>query len=128
MLTTRSAFSGFSVDDTEAAHAFYRDTLGLDVREAAMGGMLELHITGGAPILVYPKDDHRPAAYTVLNLVVADIDVAADELRAAGVQLLRYPGSHQDEKGIARSDDPARGPSIAWFADPAGNVLSILEA
>jgi predicted enzyme related to lactoylglutathione lyase len=128
MLTTTSAFSGFSVDDTATAAAFYRDVLGLDVRDGGMMGMIELHVTGGAPILVYPKgDDHSPASYTVLNLAVADIDAAVDELEAAGVELLRYPGSPQDARGVMRGA-PDQGPDIAWFEDPAGNVFSIIVA
>lgn len=87
---------------------------------------LELHVTGGAPVFVYTKPNHVPAEYTVLNLEVADIDVAVDELVAAGVVLERYEGSHQDEKGITRGTAVQLGPDIAWFTDPAGNILSVL--
>lgn len=127
MLTTTGAMSGFSADDTETARAFYRDTLGLDVRDGGMDGIIELFVTGGTPVLVYPKANHEPASYTVLNLLVDDIDVAADELAARGVELLRYDGSGQDERGIMRSRTPDDGPSIAWFTDPAGNIFSIMQ-
>ncbi|WBU39080.1 VOC family protein [Homoserinibacter sp. YIM 151385] len=128
MLTTTGAFSGYSADDTERLAVFYRDTLGLDVRDAGMGGIIALHVTGGAPIIVYPKgEDHVPASYTVLNLEVADIDQAVAELAEAGVELIRYEGSGQDEHGVMRSTDPAEGPTIGWFADPAGNIISLIE-
>ncbi|MFI7615424.1 VOC family protein [Nonomuraea terrae] len=122
MFATTKAFSGFSVDDVAAATAFYGKTLGLRVSEEH--GMLTLHLGGGADILVYPKGDaHVPAAFTVLNFPVDDIDRAVDELTARGVRFERYEGFAQDEKGIARGD----GPPIAWFTDPAGNVLSVLQ-
>ncbi|MEO5921688.1 MAG: VOC family protein [Pseudolysinimonas sp.] len=124
MLTTTSAFSGFSVDDQSAALAFYKDKLGLDVRDTGMG--LELHV-GAIHVFIYPKDDHAPATFTVLNFEVADIDAAVDELVAAGVTLERYEGSHQDDKGIARGKSANMGPDIAWFKDPAGNILSVLN-
>ena len=126
MLTTVSAFSGFSVDSIDAALKFYRDTLGLTARETPMG--LELDVTGGSPVFVYQKGDaHSPASYTVLNLVVPDVDAAVVELAAAGVGLERYPGMPQDDDGVMRSTDPSEGPTIAWFTDPAGNVLSIIQ-
>ena len=125
MLTTTGAFSGFSVSDQAAALAFYRDTLGVEVVDTGMG--LELHLGGTTNVFVYPKDDHVPATFTVLNFEVADIDVAVDELVAAGIEILRYEGAHQDEKGIARGKAANRGPDIAWFADPAGNILSVLN-
>ncbi len=121
MLTLRSAFSGFSTNDLETARTFYRDTLGIDVTER--DGMLTLKI-GTQTVLVYPKDDHRAATYTVLNFEVDDIDRAADELLATGVELERYEGQPQDERGIMRE----YGPPIAWFRDPGGNILSIIEA
>lgn len=124
MLTTTSGFPGFSVDDLQAALAFYRDTLGLDVRDTGMG--LEVNV-GSTHIFIYPKDDHQPATFTVFNFEVADIDAAVDELVAAGVRLERYEGSHQDEKGIARGKAAQMGPDIAWFKDPAGNILSVLN-
>ncbi|RLP79458.1 VOC family protein [Micromonospora sp. BL4] len=124
MFTDTKAFSGFSVDDTGRAERFYGETLGLRVtRDDAMGGLLTLHIAGDRPVLVYPKDDHTPATYTVLNFPVDDIDRAVDELLARGVHFARYDGMPQDEKGVMRG----QGPAIAWFTDPAGNILSVLE-
>ena len=125
MLTSTGGFSGFSVDDEAKALAFYRDTLGLKVADTSMG--LQLDVTGGAPVFVYPKSDHVPATYTVLNFEVADIDVAVDELVASGVTIQTYPGTYQDEKGITRGKAADRGPDIAWFLDPAGNILSVLS-
>ena len=124
MLTTTSGFSGFSVNDTQAALAFYRDTLGLDVTDTGMG--LELKL-GTSHVFIYQKDDHKPATYTVYNFEVADIDAAVGELEAAGITLERYENSHQDEKGIARGKSANMGPDIAWFTDPAGNILSVLN-
>jgi catechol 2,3-dioxygenase-like lactoylglutathione lyase family enzyme len=118
------AFSGFSVDDVPRAKQFYGDTLGLKVSEE--NGMLTLHIAGDRPTLVYPKGEaHEPASFTILNFPVDDIEAAVDELTARGVSFERYSGSEMstDEKGIAR----AQGPPIAWFKDPAGNVLSVIE-
>jgi catechol 2,3-dioxygenase-like lactoylglutathione lyase family enzyme len=125
MLADSQAFSGFAVPDIEAARQFYGDTLGLRVEvNQEMGGMLTLHLGGGANVLVYPKPDHTPATYTVLNFPVEDVDRTVEELAAKGVQFERYDGFDQDEKGVARG----QGPAIAWFTDPAGNVLSVLEA
>lgn len=117
------AFSGFSVDDLEKAKQFYGQTLGLDVSET--NDLLQLHIAGGTTILVYPKDNHVPATFTILNFPVTDIEQAVDELTARGVRFEQYnlPGLVTDEKGIARGG----GPNIAWFTDPAGNILSVLE-
>jgi catechol 2,3-dioxygenase-like lactoylglutathione lyase family enzyme len=116
------AFSGFSVDDLEAARRFYGETLGLRVSEEH--GLLQLHIAGDRDTLVYPKgEQHAPASFTILNFPVDDIDAAVDELAARGVRFERYDGLDQDEKGIAR----AVGPAIAWFRDPAGNILSVLQ-
>ena len=125
MLTTTGGFSGFSVDDEAKALAFYRDTLGLTVVDAAMG--LQLDLTGGATVFVYAKPNHAPATFTVLNFEVADIDAAVDELVASGVTIELYPGTYQDEKGITRGKAANRGPDIAWFLDPAGNILSVLS-
>jgi predicted enzyme related to lactoylglutathione lyase len=122
MFANTRAYSGFSVDDIETAKEFYGNVLGLEVTEEK--GMLGLQIAGGGPILVYPKDDHVPATFTILNFPVEDIDAAADELITRGVSLIRYEGFEQDEKGIMRDD---YSPPIAWFLDPAGNVLSILQ-
>lgn len=124
MVSITGAFSGFSVSDEAAALAFYRDTLGLNVEQTGMG--LQLHLEG-ANVFVYPKADHVPATFTVLNFEVADIDKAVDELVAAGVEIARYEGTHQDEKGIARGKAAGYGPDIAWFTDPAGNILSVLN-
>ena len=122
MFRDAKAFSGFSVNDIPRAREFYGGTLGLDVTEA--NGMLHLHIAGGTVILVYPKDDHVPATFTILNFPVDDIDQAVDALRERGVRFEHYDGELKtDEKGIFRG----QGPNIAWFRDPAGNVLSVLE-
>ncbi|MEA2215360.1 MAG: hypothetical protein QOK19_921 [Solirubrobacteraceae bacterium] len=123
MLTHEAAFSGFSVDDIAAARDFYRDTLGVELDEAD-NGLLQLHLAGGHEAIVYPKPDHAPAAFTILNFAVADIERAVDELTAAGVEMIRYEGFHQDRRGISRN--PA-GPPIAWFTDPARNILAVLE-
>jgi catechol 2,3-dioxygenase-like lactoylglutathione lyase family enzyme len=124
MLTYDGSFSGFSVDDQAAALAFYRDKLGVEVEDTGMG--LRLRLPDGS-VFIYAKDDHVPATFTVLNFEVADIDAAADQLAADGIELERYPGMPQDEKGIMRGKAANMGPDIAWFTDPAGNVLSILS-
>jgi predicted enzyme related to lactoylglutathione lyase len=121
MLENSKAFSGFAVSDLEVAKKFYGETLGLGVSE--QNGLLSLHLAGGRDVLIYPKPNHVPATYTILNFPVDDIDAAADELIERGVTFQRYEGIEQDEKGIARSG----GPYIAWFTDPAGNVLSVLQ-
>ena len=121
MFGTTKAFSGFSVNDIAAARAFYGDTLGVRVSEE--NGMLTLHIAGDRDILVYPKPNHTPATYTILNFPVEDIDRAVDELVERGVTFERYEGMGQDDRGINR----AGGPPIAWFTDPAGNILSVLQ-
>jgi catechol 2,3-dioxygenase-like lactoylglutathione lyase family enzyme len=122
MFGDTKAFSGFSVDDLGRAKAFYGDTLGLEVSEEH--GLLFLKLGTGASVLVYPKENHEPATFTILNFPVPDIDAAVADLRAAGVELERYEGIPADEHGIVR--DP-QGPPIAWFRDPAGNILSVLE-
>ncbi|MFK0256419.1 VOC family protein [Streptomyces sp. NPDC090445] len=123
MLADSRAFSGFSVQRIEDVRDFYGSTLGLRVSED--GGMLVLHLAGGNDVLLYPKDNHEPATFTVLNFPVPDIDAAVDGLAARGVVFERYEGFGQDEKGIARENDG--GPEIAWFKDPAGNILSVLK-
>ncbi len=123
MLVHETAFSSFSVDDVAKARDFYRDVLGVDV-VAEMGGLLRLRLAGGQQALVYPKPDHVPAAFTILNFVVSDVERAVAELADAGVQMLRYEGFGQDERGISRNPG---GPPIAWFEDPAGNILAVLE-
>ena len=121
MLSHTGAFSGFSTNDLAAARAFYAETLGLAVEEGE--GMLNLQLGGGQRVVIYPKDDHQPATYTVLNFEVPDIDAAVDELVAAGIELERYEGTPQDDRGVMRE----WGPPIAWFTDPAGNILSVIQ-
>ena len=121
MFANTTAFSGFAVDDLEAAKKFYGETLGL--RTSEHYGLMTLHLAGDRDTLVYPKPDHVPASYTILNFQVDDIDAAVDELLRRGVSLEKYPGLGQDEKGINR----AGGPYIAWFKDPAGNILAVLQ-
>jgi catechol 2,3-dioxygenase-like lactoylglutathione lyase family enzyme len=121
MFKDTKAFSGFSSNEIAASKTFYAETLGLDVSEE-MGG-LGLHLAGGGEVFIYPKDNHVPATFTVLNFPVDDIDAAVDGLAAAGVAFERYEGFDQDEKGISRGGE---GPTIAWFKDPAGNILSVL--
>ncbi|MGH2691590.1 MAG: VOC family protein [Actinomycetota bacterium] len=128
MLAKSKAFSGFSVNDIPAAQTFYEEMLGLEVTEQY--GMLALHIADSREIFVYPKPNHEPATFTILNFPVDDIDQAVDELAKRGVTFERYEGVEgieQDEKGIARPEKPEYGPPIAWFKDPAGNILSVLE-
>ncbi|GGW63844.1 VOC family protein [Streptomyces caelestis] len=121
MFGSTKAYSGFSVNDIDAAKKFYGDTLGLRVSEE--NGMLILHIAGDRDILVYPKQEHTPATYTILNFSVDDIEAAVDELSRRGVRFERYDHLKTDDKGIFRGG----GPLIAWFTDPAGNVLSVLQ-
>ena len=121
MLKDSHAFSGFSSNDIPKAREFYSRTLGLEVTEA--NGMLTLNLAGGGKVLIYPKDNHEPASFTVLNFPVKDIDGAVDGLTKAGVEFERYEGAGQDERGIAREYPPP----IAWFKDPAGNILAVLE-
>ncbi len=123
MFKDSKAFSGFAVKDLPAAKSFYGETLGLDARDGPMG-MLELHLGSGAVVLVYPKDDHEPGNYTILNLPVKDVDAAVDQLTGAGVKMEHYGSDFgQDEKGIARGE----GPTIAWFKDPSGNTIAVLD-
>ena len=121
MFATTKAFSGFAADDIDAARAFYGETLGLKTSDQY--GLLILHIAGDRDTIVYPKPQHTPAEFTILNFPVDDIDAAVDELAARGVQVENYEGMPQDERGIMRES----GPYIAWFRDPAGNVLSVLQ-
>ena len=123
MFKNSKAFSGFSVDDVPRAKRFYGETLGLDVSDE-MGG-LGLHLSGGGEVFIYPKDNHEPATFTVLNFPVDDVDEAVDRLSAAGITFERYDGFDQDEKGIVHGGE-GKGPTIAWFKDPAGNVLSVI--
>jgi predicted enzyme related to lactoylglutathione lyase len=123
MLKDSHAFSGFSTNDIDAARAFYGDTLGLDVSEQM--GLLRLTFAGGGSGIIYPKPNHEPATFTVLNFPVEDVEGTVDKLVEAGVIFERYDGLTQDERGIAR--DP-QGPAIAWFKDPAGNILAVIAA
>lgn len=123
MFQDSQAFSGFSVDDLDAARSFYGDTLGLDVSDVEMDGLMQLTLPGGARVIVYAKPDHAPATFTILNFPVDDVEGAVDQLTAKGIEMLRYDGFDQDAKGIATQE----GPAIAWFNDPAGNVLSVVE-
>jgi catechol 2,3-dioxygenase-like lactoylglutathione lyase family enzyme len=128
MLANAKAFSGFAVDDLEKARAFYADTLGVNVEVLDKeNGLMSLHHPEGRDTLVYRKDDYVPATYTVLNFEVDDIDAAVDGLAARGVQFARYDDFPQDEKGVMRGRAANRGPDIAWFTDPAGNILSVLQ-
>ncbi len=121
VFASTKAFSGFAVPDVEEARRFYGETLGLKTSEE--NGLLTLHIAGDRDTLVYPKPDHTPATYTILNFPVDDVEKAVDDLAARGVEFERYEGADQDEKGIFRGE----GPLIAWFTDPAGNILSVIQ-
>jgi catechol 2,3-dioxygenase-like lactoylglutathione lyase family enzyme len=125
MFAAARAMSGFSVNDIAAAREFYGEVLGLDVNDGDMG-TLSLTLPGGAEVLVYPKDNHEPASFTILNFLVDDVDAAVEQLNGKGVETKIYddPQLPTDGKGIMRG----RGPDIAWFRDPAGNVLSVLKA
>lgn len=125
MFRESPAFSSFSVDDIDRARGFYADILGLEVLDVeGMTGLIRVVLGSGAEVLVYAKPDHVPAGFTVLSFPVADVDAAVDGLNARGVTMERYEGFDQDERGISRSE---YGPTIAWFSDPAGNVLAVLE-
>jgi len=121
MFRDSHAFSGFSANDIPRAKEFYGQTLGLEITED--NDMLTLHLAGGGTVLIYPKENHQPASFTVLNFPVSDVDAAVDSLTKAGVTMERYEGFNQDERGIMRD----QGPPIAWFKDPAGNVVAVLQ-
>ena len=123
MFKDSKAFSGFSVDDIPAAKDFYAGTLGVEVTDEPAG--LGLQLATGGSVFLYPKDDHEPASFTVLNFPVEDVEAAVDALAEKGVSFERYDGLDQDERGIISAEQP--GPRIAWFKDPAGNILSVLE-
>lgn len=125
MFADSKAFSGFSVDDLEKAKEFYGSTLGLRVSQDDTMGHLALHLGGDTTVLVYPKDNHQPASFTILNFPVDDVDRAVDDLTARGVSMERYEEFEADDKGIVRGEGGT--PTIAWFKDPAGNVLSVLN-
>ena len=123
MLGDTKAFSGFAVDDLQKAREFYGETLGIRIEHEGEMPLMTLHLAGDRPTLVYEKDDLVPANYTILNFEVEDVEAAVDALVERGVSFERYDGFPQDEKGIMRGE----GPDIAWFTDPAGNVLSVLK-
>jgi catechol 2,3-dioxygenase-like lactoylglutathione lyase family enzyme len=122
MFANTKALSGFAVDDIEAARGFYADTLGIDVSGTDL--LLTLRLAGGRDTLIYLKPDFTPATYTILNFVVDNVEETVDQLASRGVHFERYDGFEQDEKGISRAEG---GPHIAWFKDPAGNIVSVLE-
>ena len=126
MFDTTRAFGSFAVPDTETARTFYRDTLGLDVKDVPGmegAGLLEIDLGNDRGILVYPKPGHVPAVFTVLNLAVDDIDAAVDGLAARGVTMLRFEAFDHDEKGVVRDGKPF----VAWFTDPAGNIIGVMQ-
>ena len=122
MLRNSEAFSGFSVDDIKKARMFYKNTLGLDVRDNPMG-LIELHLEGGTTVLIYPKPNHVPATFTILNFPVKNIHSTVDQLAENGIVFEQYKELNTDERGISHNE----GPLIAWFKDPAGNILSLIE-
>jgi catechol 2,3-dioxygenase-like lactoylglutathione lyase family enzyme len=129
MLKDAPIFSSFAVKDIDAARRFYGKTLGLDVRDGQMG-TLEIHGGSDGAVFVYPKPDHTPASFTVLNIEVRDVDEAVDALTGAGIAMEQYNGEGgvtTDARGIARDETPGDGPGIAWFKDPSGNIVSVLE-
>lgn len=125
MLKAKAAFSGISVKDLDEAKEFYGKTLGLKLGDDKMG--LDFALPGGGRLFIYSKDNHEPAGFTVLNFIVEDIDEAVDTLTEEGVKFEEYEGFHQDEKLIARGKTTNMGPDIAWFKDPAGNILSVIQ-
>lgn len=132
MLQKSKAFSSFSVDDAEKARKFYQEKLGVKtttVKGMEDYGLFEIYIPGGNNVLVYPKENHQPATFTVLNFPVDNIDKTVDKLREKGVEFEHYDDEmiKTDKKGIARSDSPEKGPSVAWFKDPSGNILAVME-
>jgi catechol 2,3-dioxygenase-like lactoylglutathione lyase family enzyme len=123
MLTSSKAYSGFAVPDLAQAQAFYGETLGLDVTDIPGAPLISLNLPGDRTTLIYEKADHAPANYTILNFPVADVEAEVDELAGRGIEFERYDGFNQDEKGISHD----QGPTIAWFTDPAGNILAVHE-
>ncbi|GAA3987696.1 VOC family protein [Mucilaginibacter dorajii] len=125
MLKESKAFGGFSVNDTAKAKEFYSNVLGLDVKDEAMGGVISIQLAGGNYIIAYPKPNHVPATFTILNFPVPDVEKAVDELTQRGVKFIIYNEENfkTDDKGIFRGG----GPVIAWFADPAGNIMSVIQ-
>jgi catechol 2,3-dioxygenase-like lactoylglutathione lyase family enzyme len=125
MFKSIAAFSGISVTDSKKAKEFYAKILGLELTDEEMG--LHFTLPGGGSLFIYEKENHKPATFTVLNFIVDDIDKAVDALTENGVKFEKYEGFHQDEKGIARGKAAGMGPDIAWFTDPSGNILSIIQ-
>ena len=125
-MKVKQVFPGLAVKDLAKAKEFYSGTLGLNVTEGEMG-MLNIELGGGSKVMIYPKEDHEPGNYTALNLEVDDVDAAVDELAGKGVEFERYEEFEQDSKGIARGKAANQGPDIAWFKDPSGNILSVLQ-
>ena len=123
----KSTFNSFSVNDVAKAKDFYQNILGLTAKDTPMGGLDITLPSGGGSLYIYKKDNHQPATFTVLNFEGGNIDEAVDDLAKKGVRFERYDGFGQDEKGIARGRQSGRGPDIAWFKDPAGNILSVLS-
>ena len=126
MFKTKTVFSGFSINDLAKTKEFYIKILGCNMEEETGMG-LRLHLPGGGSVFMYPKDNHKAATFTILNFVVENIDETVDELTNNGVHFERYEGFNQDEKGIARGISHHKGPDIAWFKDPSGNILSVLQ-
>lgn len=126
MFEPKRGFASFSVDDLPRAKAFYADKLGLIIQDQGDMGLM-VQLPGNGELFLYPKADHRPATFTVLNLIVDDLDAAVDELISRGIAFERYPGFEQDEKGIARGSTSGRGPDIAWLTDSAGNTIAVME-
>lgn len=127
MFKNIKAFSGFSVKDIEEARTFYGDLLGLDVKKEEMG-LLRVNLSTGGTVIIYPKENHVPATFTVLNFPVSDLDKAVDNLTEKGIVFEKYEGfGEPDAKGIYRSPDPKMGPDIAWFTDPSGNILAVMS-
>lgn len=126
MLGDSEAFSGFSTNNLAKAKVFYGEVLGLDVTEEGMG-MLTINLPSGGTVMIYPKGDHEPATYTVLNFPVADIDETVEKLTALGIEFERYDEIETDDKGIARGIESGQGPDVAWFKDPGGNILAVMQ-
>lgn len=126
MFKAKAVNSSFSVNDIPKAKKFYKELLGLDVKEEDEMG-LRINLPKGGSVFVYPKENHEPATFTIMNFIVDNIDEAVEELERLGITFERYEGFNQDEKGIARGKSADQGPDVAWFKDPAGNILAVLE-